>query len=115
MKKCIAYRALSCHGRLEFSRSRWVLCGLAAADGSNFCKKHGDAVIGGVLGVWAAGLAAQAGRLEPGPACRLPAQAGTSRAAKDPKILGNVSQQEQSSGRRKLPPNELPARRGGQA
>jgi hypothetical protein len=56
MKKCIAYRALARYARLEFSRSQWVPCEFAAADGSDFYKKHGDAVIGGVLGLWAAGL-----------------------------------------------------------
>jgi hypothetical protein len=111
MKKCMAYRALACHGRLGFSGNRWVPCGLAAADGSRFCKKHGEAVIGGVLGFWVAGLPAEAGqpapagRLEPDPACRVPAQAGTGRAAKHAKIRGDASQKKQRSGQCKLPPS----------
>lgn len=81
MKKCIAYRALG------FSQNRWVPCGLGVADGSDFCNKHADAVIGGVLGLCVAGL------LEPD-------------AAKDLKIRGNIPQKKQGSIRRKLPPSE---------
>jgi hypothetical protein len=84
MKKCIAYRALG------FSQNRWVPCGLGVADGSDFCKKHADAVIGGVLGLWVAGL------LEPD-------------AAKDLKIRGNASQIKQGSTRRKFLPSESQA------
>jgi hypothetical protein len=83
MKKCIAYRALACHGGQELSRSRWVPCGFAAADGSDFCKKHSDAVIGGVLGLWTAGL------LEPD-------------AAKNLKMDGKLSQKKKGACRRKL-------------
>lgn len=90
MKKCMAYRALG------FSRNRWVPCGLGVADGSDFCNKHVDAVIGGVLGLWVAGLPAKAGLLEPD-------------AAKDLKIRGNASQKKQGSIRRKLPPTETQA------
>lgn len=86
MKKCIAYRALACHGRQETSRSRWLPCGLAAADGSDFCKKHSDAVIGGVLGLWAAGL------LEPDVVQGL-------------KMDGKISQKKQGARRCKLPPS----------
>jgi len=86
MKKCIAYRALACHGRREFSRSRWVPCGIAAADGLDFCKKHGDAVIGSVLGLWATGL------LEPD-------------VVRGLKMNGKISQKKQGAGRCKLPPN----------
>jgi hypothetical protein len=86
MKKCVAYRALACQGRLEFSRSRWVPCGFAAADDSDFCKKHGDAVIGGVLGLWAAGL------LEPD-------------AVQGLKMDGKISQKKQGARRCKLPPS----------
>lgn len=100
MKKCMAYRALACHGRQEFSGSRWVPCGLGVADGFDFCNKHVDAVIGGVLGLWVADLPAKAGLLEPDPACR------TGRAVKDLKIRGNASQKKQGSIRRKLPPAE---------
>jgi hypothetical protein len=84
MKKCIAYRALG------FSRNRWVPCGLGVVDGSDFCNKHADTVIGGVLGLWVACL------LEPD-------------AAKDLKIRGNASQKKQGSIRRKLPPTEIQA------
>jgi hypothetical protein len=86
MKKCIAYRALACHGRQGFFRSRWVPCGLAAADGSDFCKKHGDAVIGGLLGLWAAGL------LEPD-------------VARNLKMDGKISQKKRGARRCNLPPN----------
>jgi hypothetical protein len=86
MKKCIAYRGLACHGRLESSRSRWVPCGFAAADGSDFCKKHGDAAIGGVLGLWAAGL------LKPDVVQGL-------------KMDGKISRKKQGARRCKLPPN----------
>jgi hypothetical protein len=86
MKKCIAYRALTCHGMLEFSRSRWVPCGFAAADGSAFCKKHGDAVIGSVLGLWAAGL------LDPD-------------GARSLKADRKISQNKRGTSRCKLPPN----------
>jgi hypothetical protein len=80
MKKCLAYRALG------FSRNRWVPCGLAAAHSLDFCKKHGDAVIGGVLGLWAAGL------LEPD-------------VAKGLKMDGKISQKKQGSSPCKLPSN----------
>jgi hypothetical protein len=84
MKKCTAYRALG------ISRNRWVPCGLGVADGSDFCKKHADAVIGGVLGLLVAGL------LEPD-------------AAKDLKICGNASQKKHGSTRHNLPPTETRA------
>jgi hypothetical protein len=78
------------YGALGFSRNRWVPCGLGAADGSDFCKKHADAVIGGALRLWVAGV------LEPD-------------AAKNLKIRGNRSQKKQGSIRRKLPPSESQA------
>jgi hypothetical protein len=71
MKKCIAFRAMG------FSPNKWVPCGLVAADGSYFCKKHGDTVMGGVLGLWVAGL------LEPS-------------AVKDLKIRGDAVQKKKA-------------------
>lgn len=72
-----------------------LVLGLAAAEGSGFCRKQAEAVIGGALGLWVAGQPAAAGWLEPD-------------AAKGLKIRGNLSQRKQGS-RRKLSPGELQA------
>jgi hypothetical protein len=50
MKKCIAYRGIP--GR----PNAWISCMRTAVRGRPFCRKHGEAIEGAVLGMCVAGL-----------------------------------------------------------
>jgi hypothetical protein len=50
MKKCIAYFPLGS------TRQAWVPCARPAVDKSVFCRKHGEAIAGAVLGFCVNGM-----------------------------------------------------------
>jgi hypothetical protein len=50
MKKCIAFRGV------PGVPNAWVRCARAAQSGSLFCRQHGEAINGAVLGMQMAGM-----------------------------------------------------------
>jgi len=87
MKKCAAYSPLGC------TRQGWTPCARKAEKQSLFCRKHGDAIAGAVLGL-CVNRAGEGKRVAKGRGCSRSAIPAAPVALELPRPSGECSREE---------------------